>query len=394
MNRIILIIGVLLFIISCNAPLEFPLPSFFQGSKYPNMIKSNDGSLFILWTSESDTTSSVIFSEFMQNKWTEPSIIFSSNSLMVNWADFPSIFKSNGDTLFAHCLEKSSAETFDYHILLSYSIDRGKSWSTPLKVNRDQKNKGEHGFLSFYPSKNGVGIAWLDGRHMGEYNMETHTMGDMALYQSSFSQGILTAEKVLDQRVCECCPTDAVAIPGGTLIAYRDRSEKEIRNINVIRIIDGIAQNPITVHEDNWFIPGCPVNGPKIAEKNGKLAIAWFTAPNGEAQVNVSFSNDLGKTFSDPIRVDGGKPQGRVDLEWVNNETLMVNWLEAKDEMSSIVYRKIKNDGKLSDLSVVATLEGGRGIGYPQMELLHNQILFVWTDPLQNKIQSKWIKND
>jgi hypothetical protein len=219
-------------------------------------------------------------------------------------------------------------------------------------------------------------------------------MGDMALYQSSFSQGILTAEKVLDQRVCECCPTDAVAIPGGTLIAYRDRSEKEIRNINVIRIIDGIAQNPITVHEDNWFIPGCPVNGPKIAEKNGKLAIAWFTAPNGEAQVNVSFSNDLGKTFSDPIRVDGGKPQGRVDLEWVNNETLMVNWLEAKDEMSSIVYRKIKNDGKLSDLSVVATLEGGRGIGYPQMELLHNQILFVWTDPLQNKIQSKWIKND
>ena len=108
----------------------------------------------------------------------------------------------------------------------------------------------------------------------------------------------------------------------------------------------------------------------------------------------MSFSNDLGKTFSDPIRVDGGKPQGRVDLEWVNNETLMVNWLEAKDEMSSIVYRKIKNDGKLSDLSVVATLEGGRGIGYPQMELLHNQILFVWTDPLQNKIQSKWIKND
>jgi hypothetical protein len=181
MNRIILIIGVLLFIISCNAPLEFPLPSFFQGSKYPNMIKSNDGSLFILWTSESDTTSSVIFSEFMQNKWTEPSIIFSSNSLMVNWADFPSIFKSNGDTLFAHCLEKSSAETFDYHILLSYSIDRGKSWSTPLKVNRDQKNKGEHGFLSFYPSKNGVGIAWLDGRHMGEYNSVNDIPGDFAL---------------------------------------------------------------------------------------------------------------------------------------------------------------------------------------------------------------------
>ena len=66
--------------------------------------------------------------------------------------------------------------------------------------------------------------------------------------------------------------------------------------------------------------------------------------------------------------------------------------LEADEEYSSIVYRKIETNGTLSEISYVESLGGGRGIGYPQFELIEDKTLFVWTDPFgKNKIKSRWI---
>jgi len=109
----------------------------------------------------------------------------------------------------------------------------------------------------------------------------------------------------------------------------------------------------------------------------------------------VAFSNDLGKTFSNPIRVDGGKPQGRVDLQWIDEKTIIATWLEANEENSSIVYRKIGTDGSNFEMNTIETLGGGRGIGYPQMEIVGNHILFLWTNPIEKThIQSKLVINN
>ena len=55
-------------------------------------------------------------------------------------------------------------------------------------------------------------------------------------------------------------------------------------------------------------------------------------------------------------------------------------------------YRKIDTNGTLSKISYVETLGGGRGIGYPQFELMEDKTLFVWTNPLEkNQIISRWI---
>ncbi len=154
----------------------------------------------------------------------------------------------------------------------------------------------------------------------------------------------------------------------------------------------GKWENPYPVHEDGWMIPGCPVNGPKLAEKDGKIAIAWFTAPEGDSQINVAFSDDSGKSFSSPIRIDAGKPIGRVDIGWLNDESVTVSWLEANDENASLVYRTLGRKGPLSEVMEVETLAGGRGIGYPQFEMLGEKILFLWTDPIEKtQIKSKWI---
>ena len=281
----------------------------------------------------------------------------------------------------------SSTGTYDYDVKLAFSMDRGHSWSDPIIPHRDGKN-AEHGFVSFYKDdKENLGLVWLDGRQMAGGH-EGH--GAMNLFTTMFDENFSQNKDFsIDAMVCECCPTSALHTNGATLVAYRDRNESELRDINILRKVNGIWQEPYTIHNDGWVISGCPVNGPKLAEKNNKVAAAWYTAPNGEPRVNVAFSNNLGESFSSPIRIDSGSPEGRVDITWYNN-ALAVCWLEAHDEYSTIVFRMVSEDGTLSPVQDVVTLAGGRGIGYPQMVSLGNELWFLWTDfDKKTRIMSK-----
>lgn len=391
-NSIALLFLALLWL-SCNKAINDPLPPVSDGSVYPNLIQSNDGSLFMIWTNEKEKYSSIVFSEFNGRAWSDPVLIFESNSLFVNWADFPSIFHAGGDSLIVHWLQKSASGTFDYNIQLSFSTDRGKSWSNPMIVNQDGGKKGEHGFLSFFTGHNQtVGFTWLDGRQMGEYNMATHSMGDMALYQSSLKNGALTSEHILDSRVCECCPTDAVSIPEGALIAYRDRSDKEIRNIYTIRIIDGKTQKPVLVHDDNWFISGCPVNGPALSSDGEHIAVAWFTSPDKTPQVNVALSDDSGQSFQAPIQVDETLPIGRVDVEWIDDNRLFITWVRGLEVGAELCGRIVTKEGELGQVNILANMEGGRGSGYPIMTKYNDALFLAWTQPKSpTTIKTQWI---
>jgi hypothetical protein len=50
----------------------------------------------------------------------------------------------------------------------------------------------------------------------------------------------------------------------------------------------------------------------------------------------------------------------------------------------------VSEDGTLSPVQDVVTLAGGRGIGYPQMVSLGNELWFLWTDfDKKTRIMSK-----
>ena len=51
---------------------------------------------------------------------------------------------------------------------------------------------------------------------------------------------------------------------------YRDRTEAEIRDIAIVRLVDGIWSDPALVSADGWEIAGCPVNGPAIDSAGGR----------------------------------------------------------------------------------------------------------------------------
>lgn len=358
------------------------VPPGGPGSRYPNLHPTSEGSLLISWLEPTGEASySLRMSELKGEEWQPFRTVFSGDRFFVNWADFPSIFQITGDTLVAHWLYRRGGGTFEYDIMVSLSADRGFNWSVPISPHRDGV-LAEHGFLSFFPmASDKTGMVWLDGRNMKPTpGDQLHEIGAMALYATSLSAGgTLGREILLDGRVCECCPTSAISWGNTTLIAYRDRSEEEVRDIHVVRHERGHWGDPVVVHEDGWKIPGCPVNGPALAGEGSNLAVAWYTAPRGAAQVNVAFSSDGGRSFENPIRVDSGAPLGRVDLEWLNGEAV-VSWVEFGADTGEVMIRKVSKSGSQGRELTGGAIDTDRSSGFPRMIRIGDTIFLAWTE--------------
>lgn len=194
--------------------------------------------------------------------------------------------------MIAHYLEKSEQGKYTYDVKITTSGDAGKTWGI-AKVLHDDGKKAEHGFVSMIPYEENYFISWLDGRNSVMENGEGHSEGhhgQMTIRGAVIDkQGNKSNEWELDNRVCDCCQTAAANTTNGPVVVYRDRSEQEIRDVSIVRLIDGKWTTPKPIFTDNWKIEGCPVNGPRIDAIGNSLAVAWFTSPDKNAQVNIVF---------------------------------------------------------------------------------------------------------
>ena len=168
---------------------------------------------------------------------------------------------------------------------------------------------------------------------------------------------------------------------GTTFVAYRDRSEDEIRDIFAVRRVDGAWAEPTRITEDNWQISACPVNGPAIGSREDNLAVAWFTAADDTPRVQMAFSTDDGITFDPPIRVDEGSPTGRVGVVMEDDDRAIVMWIESGtgDSDAGIMLRRVHRDGTISNPTIIARTSTSRASGYPRMALLEKKLVFLWT---------------
>jgi hypothetical protein len=353
----------------------------------PNLFATADGRVFLSWIEKlGDDRHTLKFAVLRQGKWSPPQTIAEGRNWFVNWADFPSLIELQDGSLVAHWLVKSAAQTYAYNINLSRSSDGGKTWSKPLVPHRDH-TPTEHGFVSLLPlSKGRAGIVWLDGRNFntkeGEKAHGGHgSMSDeMTLrYALMDARGKLSDEAQIDARACECCQTSAAVTGEGLIVAYRDRSEKEVRDIAIARQVKGKWMPPSVPHKDDWQINGCPVNGPSIAAAGKKVVVAWFTAAKDVAKVKVAFSDDAGATFGEAIQADDGKPLGRVEVLMLPDQAALLVWLERSEKGAEIRARRIQADATKGASFVVAQSNVARASGFPQIALSKDEIIFAWT---------------
>ena len=196
------------------------------------------------------------------------------------------------------------------------------------------------------------------------------------------STGALGTEQPLDLRTCDCCQVAATVTASGPIIAYRDRTDDEIRDIAVVRQVGGKWTSPSIVHADGWHIEACPVNGPALASRGDTVAIAWFTGAQDTARVHVAFSVDGGARFAAPVRVDGGAPAGRVGIALDENGDALVSWLErVPPEDAEVRVRRVARTGALGAPMTLTRTKAARASGFPRIVRRGNALVAAWTVP-------------
>ena len=372
---------------SPDAPLtmrELPTPAAPESGQQ-NLTTSNDGRVLLSWVEAAGGDRHRLrFAERPRGGvWSEPRTVAEGTGWFVNWADFPAMGALPDGTFFAHWLARSGPGTYAYDVRVVASRDGRQTWSPPVVPHRDG-TQSEHGFVSMTPSgATAMGLVWLDGRKTAGASHDGHAAGgaETALVHSTLeASGRLGPETVLDGRVCDCCQTDSTQAEGATLVVYRDRSEGEVRDMSIVRLVGGRWTEPRTVARDGWEINGCPVNGPAIAASGTKVAVAWFTAVGGQSRVKIAFSSDSGATFGEPIIVDDGRPLGRVDLVQPKGEAALVSWLEQTDKGAALRVRRVTARGQRGPALTVADSSAARSSGFPRMAESAGEVVVAWRD--------------
>ena len=357
--------------------LKSPAP---PDSGQPSLAVGADGRVLLSWIEPAQPNGYVLrFSARGPQGWSTPKTITRGANWFVSDADVPSMAVLSDGTLAAHWFVKPAGvgpESEAYDVNLAFSKDGGATWGKPIMPHHDGK-KRQHGFVSLLPAQDGrLAAVWLDGR-----NMASEEEGDMALmYTTIAPNGTVGPEVEIDKRTCECCKTALTSTPGGMVAVYRDRSDKEIRDIAIARYSNGKWSQPEILAKDGWEIDGCPINGPAVSSNGKSLAVAWFTAPDDKPQVYALLSNDSGATFGKKIRIDEGKPLGRVDVVSRPSGGAVVSWVERGTKGSEIRMREITANGAAAaPIGVSGTTGLGSG-AFPRMVRSGDDIVIAWTD--------------
>jgi hypothetical protein len=350
------------------------------GSMGPNLVSDSAGTVVLSWIEPIGDSSALRYSALVNGAWGAPRTVTSGENWFVNWADFPSVVPVSGSLWAAHWLVRRAAGGYAYDIYAAISNDNGATWSEPFNPHADGTDT-EHGFVSIFPNDGGVGMVWLDGRKMINEVTDDVAASGMTLRSATFAADLSgTSDVLVDDLTCDCCQTDVAITATGPVAVYRDRTVNEIRDIYVSRLVDGAWQDGQAVSDDNWDIPGCPVNGPVIEANGPDVAIAWFSAADEKPRVQAAWSADSGKSFAEAIEVSADQPLGHVGSALLPNGDLVVSWQQNTGEgTANLSLRRVSASGVLGAVYVLQEAADIFAFSVPQLLLHNNDLIAAWT---------------
>ena len=221
------------------------------------------------------------------------------------------------------------------NVRFARSLDGGKQFSEPVTVN-DNLDVITHRFEALQVNDQGqVYLAWLDKRDAAK---QGSGYKGAAVYAAVSDDGGATFRpnlKLADHS-CECCRVamdmDRDGVP---VVFWRHIFGNNVRDHALLRL-DGKSA-PVRVSYDGWETDSCPHHGPSISiGADGAYHLVWFDNAAAKRGLFYARSTDQGKTFSAPLTFGDLDAQPAHPYVLAANGRVTIVWKEFDGERSAI----------------------------------------------------------
>lgn len=275
---------------------------------------------------------------------------------------------------------KKTEGRFSGDVRFSYSLDQGKTFSSPRTIN-DDGLPTSHRFDNLLLDQLGhIYLIWLDkrDRYAAEHQNEQYK-GAAAYYSISTDGGMRFSKNIkLADHSCECCRI-AVSEPvnGGAAVFWRHVFNGDIRD----HAFAELSSSPVPASFqratwDNWKVDGCPHHGPALAtQASGQYGLVWFT--NGETNKGIYYGRFDAESnlLRDQFSLSRSPRASHADLLYDDSNQLFAAWKYFDGNKTSIVVRTSLDEGASWEPEwTIATTEGSSD--HPFL-LKHNNATFL-----------------
>ncbi len=105
----------------------------------------------------------------------------------------------------------------------------------------------------------------------------------------------------------------------------------------------------------------------------------------------ASVSGDSVNSFSKPVIINEKESLGRVDIA-IHNGKAYISWMEKDSTQTNLELTSFDSDNELSETETISKVNGSRQTGFPQMEVLGDDLIFAWTDIDQSPSRIKTVR--
>ncbi len=365
----------------------------------PWLAQGDDGTTILSWLAPlGGARFALRFAEFDGGRWSPARTVVEDDSIFIHATEIPSV-RAIGEGRLAAVWQRWTTPATgepDYEIRVALSADGGATWGDAITPHRAPTPGGSFEFPTGYRTGAGdLGLFWIDPRRLTVRPKpgnpkEMDYLGSTTMMWTTVSPtGALGPEVEIDSITCECCPMGVGVSGDATVFAYRDKLVPEtmpaesvryeldvVRDIAVARLdqAGGRASWRRTgvVHRDGWVYNGCPNNGPSVDARDGRVAVAWWTAEGQDPRVQLAFSADGGVSFGPPVRVSDARADGQTGVALIPGGAVVI-WLEG----AGVRVRRVGDDDRAGPPIALGPYGGRHRLPAP-IRTASGRLLVTW----------------
>ena len=265
---------------------------------------------------------------------------------------------------------------------IRFAMDDGQGGFTPARTVNEIRHAARFPIIEFAPDGNLL-LAWIDRR------IDTPKPRQLYMMRLGPDGKELTKNYSAGEGLCECCKLGVAFANGGKTVYIGDRQvdDNQIRNHVVRKSIDGGRSfaAPVVISNDGWQVPSCPHSGPSIGrDSRGKLHVTWFTLGRSEKEAGIyySVSSDEGRTFAPRrlVHVNTAPEILYTTLAVGDDDTVYLAWSNLdRNNRAQIFLRTLSAEGRSwGPIQQVSNANGNAS--RPVLALLKDRLHVAWTE--------------